>query len=88
MRRGSVSAVVAGAGRPVDLVLADPPYDVEATEVGAVVAALDRNGWTRSGTVVVVERPAASPPLPWPDDWEPWRERRYGDTRLEMAERG
>jgi 16S rRNA (guanine966-N2)-methyltransferase len=37
--------------------------------------------------VVVVERATSGPPLSWPDGWRPWPARRYGDTRLELAER-
>lgn len=89
LRRGAVAAVLASdAPAPVDLVLADPPYDVETTEVDAVLAALSAHGWVREATVAVVERAAAGPPLTWPDGWTPWPERVYGDTRLELAEFG
>nr|PZN13689.1 MAG: 16S rRNA (guanine(966)-N(2))-methyltransferase RsmD [Mycolicibacterium hassiacum] len=89
VRCAPVAAVVsAGAPEPVDLVLADPPYAVETGEIEQLLQALDRGGWTRSGTVVVVERPASGPELSWPDGWEPWPSRRYGDTRLELAQRG
>jgi 16S rRNA G966 N2-methylase RsmD len=71
---------------PVDLVLADPPYDVAAAEVEDMLTALVDGGWTSPGTVVVVERPVGGPELTWPEGWILWRTRRYGDTRLEMAE--
>jgi 16S rRNA (guanine(966)-N(2))-methyltransferase RsmD len=88
LRRGSVAAVVAaGSPVPVDLVLADPPYDIEAAEVEAVLATLTAHGWVREGTVAVVERAAASPALNWPAGWSLWPSRVYGDTRLELAER-
>ena len=88
LRRGPVAAVLAaGSERPVDLVLADPPYDVAAGEIDALLAALATVGWTTAGTVVVVERRTSSQPLTWPDGWTAWPDRRYGDTRLEMAER-
>ena len=46
VRRGAVAAVVsAGAQAPVDLVFADPPYDVVPAEVEAVLAALSGRGW-------------------------------------------
>lgn len=87
VRRDAVSAVLAGGtDRPVDLVLADPPYDVDAAEVQAVLAALVSGGWAVGGTIAVVERGSTSPALTWPDGWRRWRERRYGDTRLELAE--
>lgn len=87
LRRGPVSAVLAaGAEAPVDLVLADPPYEVGADEVCAALTALTTRGWTREGTLAVVERAAAGTPLNWPAGWQPWRQRVYGDTRLELAE--
>jgi 16S rRNA (guanine966-N2)-methyltransferase len=87
VRRGTVAAVLAaGASAPVDLVLADPPYDVSASEVQAVLGALAGGGWLAPGAVIVVERRAGDPVLAWPAGWLPLRERRYGDTRLEMAE--
>jgi 16S rRNA G966 N2-methylase RsmD len=78
--------VAAGTQRPVDLVLADPPYDVATDEIEALLRALVDGGWTTSGTVVVVERAAASRLLAWPDGWHGWPSRIYGDTRLELAE--
>jgi 16S rRNA (guanine966-N2)-methyltransferase len=87
VRRGAVAAVLAaGADRPVHLVLADPPYDVHADEIEAVLAALTK-GWTTAGTIGVVERPTAGAELSWPDGWQSWPSRSYGDTRLELAER-
>jgi 16S rRNA (guanine966-N2)-methyltransferase len=88
LRRGPVAAVLAaGAASPVDLVLADPPYDLEAAEVEAVLTALAIHGWVHEGTVAVVERAANSAPLTWPAGWSSWPQRVYGDTRLELAER-
>jgi 16S rRNA (guanine966-N2)-methyltransferase len=88
VRRGTVAAVLAGAAqRPVDLVLADPPYAVDTADVAAMVTALVDGGWAARGTVVVVERRSTAAPLTWPAGWTPWLERRYGDTRLEIAER-
>lgn len=87
LRRGAVAAVVAtGATTPVDLVLADPPYDVAAAEVEAVLSGLSAHGWLRQGTVAVVERSPSGPPLTWPAGWAAWPERVYGDTRLELGE--
>ncbi|MGI9164240.1 MAG: 16S rRNA (guanine(966)-N(2))-methyltransferase RsmD [Mycobacterium sp.] len=85
VRRGAVATALAAAGTPMDLVLADPPYDIPAGEVEAVLSLLDRNGWVAAGSVVMVERPAASPVLAWPAGWTVWPERRYGDTRIEAA---
>lgn len=89
VRRGAVRTVLAGgAEEPADLVFADPPYSTEAAEVLEMIRLLSEKGWCATGTAVVLERPVASEPLCWPADWEVWPQRRYGDTRLEMAECG
>ena len=88
VRRSAVATVLAaGADRPVDLVFADPPYGVAETEVNEILTALTGRGWTASGSVVVVERGASGPEQGLPDGWETWQTSRYGDTRLELAER-
>jgi 16S rRNA (guanine966-N2)-methyltransferase len=88
LRRGTVAAVLgAGTDRPVDLVVADPPYGVSDAEVSEMLTALANHNWTKSGTVVVVERGTGSPPMAWPEGWKAWPTRSYGDTRLDMAER-
>jgi 16S rRNA (guanine(966)-N(2))-methyltransferase RsmD len=88
LRRAPVTAVLAaGPASSVDLVLADPPYDVGAEEIDTILTALTAHGWAGPGTVVVVERGATSAPLNWPVGWHSWQQRVYGDTRLELAER-
>ena len=87
LRRAAVAAVLsADAVSPADLVLADPPYDLPATEVEAVLVALSAHGWAGCGTVIAIERARASSPLNWPAGWSQWQPRVYGDTRLELAE--
>jgi 16S rRNA (guanine(966)-N(2))-methyltransferase RsmD len=86
VRCAPVAKVLAGApARRVDLVFADPPYDVPAAEVEALLAALLDNGWVAPGALAVIERAAGGPALNWPDSWEAVDERRYGDTRLEFG---
>ena len=85
VRRGAVAAVLAGPAQQVDLVFADPPYEVATLEVDAVLAALGEGGWVAPGGVVVVERPARAPSLTWPAGWTVWPARRYGDTSIEAA---
>jgi 16S rRNA (guanine(966)-N(2))-methyltransferase RsmD len=87
--RGTVSSVLTtNTGSAVDLVLADPPYDVAAAEIEALPALVTGCGWAAPGTVMVIERAAASPAVSWPEGWTLWPSRRYGDTRLELAELG
>jgi 16S rRNA (guanine(966)-N(2))-methyltransferase RsmD len=89
VRRGTVAAVLAVAPtRPADLVFADPPYAVSNADVEAVLRALVDNSWVAADALAVIERPASSPALNWPDGWTPGRDRRYGDTRVEFAEHG
>jgi 16S rRNA (guanine(966)-N(2))-methyltransferase RsmD len=88
VRRATVAAVLAaGSGSRMDLVFADPPYEVANLEVESMLTALVGRGWLAEGAVAVVERSASSPPLTWPPDWEVWPERRYGDTRIEAGSR-
>lgn len=75
-----------GTDEPFDLVLADPPYDIANTEVEQLLTLLGAGRWTAAGATVVVERRASGPELTWPDGWTVRRSRRYGDTRLELAE--
>jgi 16S rRNA (guanine966-N2)-methyltransferase len=76
---GRVRTVLeAGAAEPYDLVLADPPYD---DDMDLTVLA----GWTRPGTVVVLERSARTPDPVWPSPLEPLRVKKYGDTALHWA---
>jgi 16S rRNA (guanine966-N2)-methyltransferase len=87
VRKAGVAAALSGAASPVDLVLADPPYDIAEAEIDEMITLLD-SGWTRAGTVVVIERRASAGPTRWPEHWTPWPQRRYGDTRLDIAESG
>jgi 16S rRNA (guanine(966)-N(2))-methyltransferase RsmD len=88
VRRTAVATVLAaGTQRPVDLVLADPPYGVPTAEIEDMLGALVTGGWANAETVIVVERGNSGPELAWPHGWEPWPSRRYGDTRIELAGR-
>jgi 16S rRNA (guanine(966)-N(2))-methyltransferase RsmD len=87
VRRGAVASfLAAGTDRAIDLILADPPYEISTAEIDAMLTALAAGGWTADGTLVAVERRTASAPLTWPDGWNGWPARRYGDTRIELAE--
>jgi 16S rRNA (guanine966-N2)-methyltransferase len=86
LRRSPVDKMLQSrATRSVDLVFADPPYEVDTRAIERVLAALLANGWVRPGALAVIERPAVGPALAWPAGWEADDERRYGDTRLELG---
>jgi 16S rRNA (guanine966-N2)-methyltransferase len=86
VRPGKVGTVLAASPEePYDLVLADPPYRIGDAELGGVLAALA--GWTRAGTLVVIERGRRSGEPSWPAVMVPMKVRRYGDTELHWARR-
>ncbi|APU17131.1 MULTISPECIES: 16S rRNA (guanine(966)-N(2))-methyltransferase RsmD [Actinoalloteichus] len=83
VRSGTVESVLsAPAEQPFDLVLADPPYDVPTDGLESVLGLLVHQGWTRPGSLVVVERAVRDRPPRWPSPLQALREKRYGDTVL------
>ena len=83
------TAFLAGpAGRSVDLVLIDPPYELRDEELAAMLAPLARadDPWLAPRAVVVVERSSRSPGPAWPRKLEHVANRRYGETSLWFAE--
>jgi len=63
-----------------DVVFADPPYAMPATEVARMLSALAAQGWLAPRALVIVERATRSGPLNWPDGFLPDRARRYGEA--------
>jgi 16S rRNA (guanine966-N2)-methyltransferase len=68
--------------RGYDLVFADPPYALLDETLAEMLDTLVDKGWLAEGAVVVVERSARGPEMPWPDGVEALRERRYGEGVL------
>lgn len=84
--RAKVATLLAGeADGRYEVVLADPPYEVDTERLRTVLELLATHGWTDQGTVVVVERGAQSGELPWPQPWTSLHTKRYGDTALHWA---
>lgn len=77
--------VATPARRPADLVLLDPPYDLPAADLDAVLAHLVGNGHLAEDAVVVVERDRRAPEPTWPAGLALLRTRRYGDTTVHLA---
>ncbi len=66
---------LAGPPQPYDLVLLDPPYELDVDPVLAALVPFARD-------VVVVERRTRGPAPTWPPELEPERSRRYGEATL------
>ncbi|MEU4811057.1 16S rRNA (guanine(966)-N(2))-methyltransferase RsmD [Nocardia fluminea] len=89
LRLGSVASVLKQAApRAYDVVFSDPPYDVSTEDVIADLTALANNGWLAPEALVVVERSSRSPEITWPAGYVALKTRKYGETRVELAEFG
>lgn len=77
-------ALATGGAGQVDLLLADPPYELSEDDLAEVLRlALP---WLAEDALLVVERSARSPEPVWPADVELIGPRRYGDTVMWFAE--
>lgn len=73
----AVERFLAGPPSSYDLVVVDPPYELDVTPVlGAL------RPWVVEGGVLVVERRTRGPALPAPEGFEAERSRRYGEATL------
>ncbi|UDY22680.1 16S rRNA (guanine(966)-N(2))-methyltransferase RsmD [Nocardioides sp. Kera G14] len=70
---------------PYDIVFSDPPYPLTDAEVEADLALLVQHGWVVRGGLVIVERAKRSAEPTWPDGFESWRQKKYGETTLWYA---
>jgi 16S rRNA (guanine966-N2)-methyltransferase len=87
VRAATAASVLASRpDEPYDLVLVDPPYDLAEPDLAMVLRRLDEAEWLAPGAVVVVERSARSPEPTWPTGLVRFDDRRYGETRLWLAE--
>lgn len=87
LRPGKVEQVVAEgptayAPAGFDAVFLDPPYDLAADRLRAVVDGLHAHGWLAPDAVVVVERATRDGEWAWPPGVGPERSRRYGEATL------
>ena len=88
---GDVAAVIGRLGDPVaqtgaigpfDVVVADPPYDLEGEALLGVLTGLSSAGVLAAHADLIVERSVKSGAPSWPAPLEGVRSRRYGDTLL------
>jgi 16S rRNA (guanine966-N2)-methyltransferase len=68
--------------KPYDVVLADPPYGVEAAAVHRLIAELLEAKWLRPEAIVAVERSSRDEPWIWPEGIDAVRDRKYGEGTL------
>jgi 16S rRNA (guanine966-N2)-methyltransferase len=78
----AVAAFVAEApvGPPFDLVLLDPPYDVEAPDLEGVLRGIGPERLSDQGWTVVLTRGVKSSTPVIPIDWAVAKQLRYGDS--------
>lgn len=87
VRCAPVASILAGSpDAEFDLVLADPPYAVTGTAVHQMLTSLVVGGWLAPEAVVVLERSARSPETVWPARLSASKVKKYGETRIEIAE--
>lgn len=67
---------------PYDVVFLDPPYDLPADQVAAVLRALGDQVFLAARAFVVVERSGRGAELAWPDGFAGDKARKYGETVL------
>lgn len=67
-------------GELLDLVLADPPYDVPSEDVTNCLQALEPS--LADDSLIVVERAKKSPEPQWPASFEVIKHKTYGDTAV------
>lgn len=82
VRAASVATTLAHPpDRPYELVFADPPYDLPAADIDAILDALLAHGWLAPDALVVLERGSRDRPPSLPPALT-GRSRRYGETTL------
>ena len=81
-----VLAVAPATGDRADLVLLDPPYDVDEEALAAVLALLVTGQWLSPHAIVVVERSSRSPEPRWLAPLAAMGVRRYGETTVWFAD--
>ena len=76
---------LAAPGIPFDLVFLDPPFAAGA--LAGSIAQLEERGWLRSGSLIYIERPRATPPPELPPTWAPLRSGTAGAVGYDLYER-
>lgn len=72
-------------GQPASLLLMDPPYRIDASEVCQLLEALAARGFLEPGALVVYEHAGNTTPV-WPAGFVGGSVRRYGSTAVSFAD--
>lgn len=91
LQTGRVEQLVAGAttsASAFDVAFLDPPYELAADAISAVLARLVGHGWLAEDALVVVERSRRGADLDWPVGVVKTWTRSYGETVLHFAALG
>ncbi len=80
----STSAAQVRLGHPVSLLLLDPPYRINKSEVRGLIEALDHSHRLVQGAVIVWEH-ASNEDVEWPSFVDSHDRRRYGSTTLDVG---
>jgi 16S rRNA (guanine966-N2)-methyltransferase len=73
------------APNPFDMLFADPPYDMDSTQLNDLLTLLLHGGWVGPRALVMVERSRRSTRLCWPAAFARTWERTYGETVVEFG---
>lgn len=73
-----------GPPQAVDVVFADPPYDISPGDVTAMLAALEPA--LAPGATIVMEWSTRAPAPTWPDGVSSVSSKKYGETMLHFAQ--
>lgn len=84
-RPGRVERVLDEVDGAFDLVLLDPPYDLPAAHLDALLARLAGAGRLSDDALVVVERSRRTPSPTWPAGFARTWSRDYGETTLHFG---
>jgi 16S rRNA (guanine966-N2)-methyltransferase len=71
-------------GGPFTLLLVDPPYRIDAGQIGDMLDGLLSGGMLAADAVVVYEHDARTEAV-WPEGLEPLGSKKYGSTVVSMA---
>ena len=72
---------------PFSLLLLDPPYRIDRSEVRGLIEALETGGAISDGALIVWEHATGSE-SDWPEWVTPLSDRRYGSTTVSIGEAG